>query len=76
MNAILEGVVTIALAVVGLAIISSLVSPKAQTSAVIQSAGSAFSNSLGVAEAPVTGTSLSLSLGYPSSSNQNYMFGS
>lgn len=72
MNALMEGVVTIALAIVGLGMLSVLVSKNAQTPQVIQAAGSAFGNSLGVAEAPVTGTNLSLQLGYPAS--QGSMF--
>lgn len=74
MSPIIEAVVTIALAIVGLAIVSVLVSGRAQTSSVVQSIASGFGNSLGVAEAPVTGTNLSLSLGYPGS--QAYGFGS
>jgi hypothetical protein len=65
MNALLEGAVTIALAIVGLAIVAILVSRKAQTPAVIQAAGSAFGNSLGVAESPVTGASYNVNLSYP-----------
>jgi hypothetical protein len=65
MNSFFEAIVTIALAIVSLATVAVLVSKKAQTPAVIQSAGSAFSNALGVAEAPVTGTSMTLDLSYP-----------
>jgi hypothetical protein len=65
MNTFTEMIVTIATAIVGLAIVSVLVSRKSQTPAVIQSAGSAFSNALGVAESPVTGASYSLNLTYP-----------
>ena len=57
-----EGVVTIALAIVTLGMISVIVSKKAQTPAVIQAAGSAFSNALGVAESPVTGATYKLDL--------------
>lgn len=62
-----EALVTIATAIVGLGIVSVLVSKNAQTPQVIQSAGSAFSNALGVAESPVTGASYSLNLTYPGS---------
>lgn len=65
MSNITEMFVTIAGLIVTVAIISVLVSKNAQTPAVIQSAGSAFSNALGVAEAPVTGASMSLNLSYP-----------
>lgn len=64
MGAFMEGVVTIALAIVGLAIVSVLVSKRANTAALIQNAGSAFGNSLGIAEAPVTGASYSPNLSY------------
>lgn len=65
MNTFVEMIVTIATAIVGLAVVSVLVSKNAQTPAVIQASGSAFSNALGVAEAPVTGASYQLDLTYP-----------
>jgi hypothetical protein len=64
-NTFVEMIVTIATAIVGLAVVSVLVSKNAQTPAVIQASGSAFSNALGVAEAPVTGASYQLDLTYP-----------
>lgn len=69
MNTITEAIVTIATAIVGLAIVATLVSKNAQTSAVIQSAGSAFGNSLAVAESPVTGATYSIDLSYPDTTN-------
>lgn len=65
MNTMVEAVVTIATAIVGLAIVAVLVSKRAQTPAVIQASGSAFSNALAVAESPVTGASYSINLSYP-----------
>jgi hypothetical protein len=57
------------LGIVGLlaavAIVSVLVSRKAQTPAVIQSAGSALGNDLGVAVSPVTGNHYNIDLSYP-----------
>lgn len=50
-----EELVTILTAVIGLAILAVLVSQRANTSQVIQSASSGFSNILQSAEAPVTG---------------------
>lgn len=50
-----EQVVTIATAIVGVAILAVLVSRNAQTSQVITAAGTAFSGALGVAVSPVTG---------------------
>jgi hypothetical protein len=65
MNTLTEMVVTIATAIVGLGIVSVLVSKKSQTPAVIQASGSAFSNALGVAESPVTGATYQIDLTYP-----------
>jgi hypothetical protein len=59
--------VTIALAIVGLGIVSVLVSKNANTSGVIQATASGFGNSLAVAEAPVTGAHTPITLAYPSS---------
>jgi len=52
---IVEGVVTVALAIVSLAILATLVSRQAQTPQVLQAGGQAFQMSLLAAEAPVTG---------------------
>jgi PRD1 phage membrane DNA delivery len=65
MNTFTEMLTTIATAIIGLAVVSVLVSKKAQTPAVIQAAGSAFGNTLGVAESPVTGASYNIDLSYP-----------
>jgi hypothetical protein len=65
MNTFFEAAVTIGLAIVTLAIVATLVARRAQTPAVVQSVGSAFSNAIGVAEAPVTGTPVHLDLSYP-----------
>jgi hypothetical protein len=65
MSPFFETISTIALAIVTLGIVSVLVSKKAQTPQVIQSAGSAFSNAMAVAEAPVTGASMNINLSYP-----------
>jgi hypothetical protein len=68
MNALTEGIITIVLAVVGLATLAVILSPKANTAAVTQAGFSGLGNLLGVAESPVSGTALSLNLSYPSSS--------
>ena len=65
MSPFFETLSTIALAIVGLAIVSVIVSKKAQTPAVIQAAASGFNNALGVAEAPVTGAQYVPNLSYP-----------
>lgn len=65
MNAFWEGLVTIVLAIVGLAIVSALVSNKANTSGVLQAGFSGINNGIGVALSPVTGASYTPSLAYP-----------
>jgi PRD1 phage membrane DNA delivery len=67
MNSSIEAVVTIFTGIIGVAILAVLVSQKSNTSSVIQSFGSAFTNALGVAESPVTGASFTPSGAYPSS---------
>lgn len=75
MNALMEAGVTIALAIVGLAIVAVLVSNKANTTGVIQAGASGFANDLGVAESPVTGASISYTTGYPASNSFAHSFG-
>jgi hypothetical protein len=55
MSKLTESVVTICVAIIGLATLAVLVSRNANTSGVISAAGKAFSGSLGVAISPVTG---------------------
>jgi hypothetical protein len=52
-NQLIESVVTIALAIVGLAVLATLVSSRAQTANIIGTGGSAFAQSLHAAELPV-----------------------
>ena len=54
---LITSVVTVLTAIIGVAIIATLVSKNANTSQVIQSGGAAFSQSLGTALSPVTGGS-------------------
>ena len=63
-----ESIVTIAVAIVGVAILAVLVSRKSQTAAVIQAAGSAFSNALSTAVSPVTGVGTPANMSYPTNS--------
>jgi hypothetical protein len=51
----ISSVVTVTVAIVGLAIIATLVSKNAQTSTVINAGGRAFTNALTAAEGPVLG---------------------
>lgn len=74
-NSIVESISTIALAVIGLAIIAVLVSRKANTAGVIQAGASGLGNDIGAAMSPVTGANISYSLGYPSANNLGYGFG-
>ncbi len=74
MNAVTEAVVTIAMGIIAVAILSVLVSRNAQTPQVIQAAASGFGNSLAVAEAPVTGANTPIDLSYPSSGYGNSGF--
>lgn len=50
-----EQVVTVAVAIVGVAILAVLVSKNSNTAAVIKESGAAFSNALAVAVSPITG---------------------
>lgn len=54
---LITSVVTVATAIIGVAIIAVLVSKNANTSAVLNAGGSAFSNALGTALSPVTQSS-------------------
>lgn len=74
MNALTEAVVTITLAIIGVAMLSVIVSRNANTTGVIQAAGSAISNAIGVAQSPVTGTRVPLDLSYPGASSGSFGF--
>lgn len=54
-NELITSVVTVLTAIVGVAIIATLVSKNANTAGVITAGGSAFSQSLSTALSPVTG---------------------
>lgn len=58
-NQVIAGFVTVATAIIGVAILATLVSNRANTSKVIQSATSGFGYDLGIALSPVTGTNVS-----------------
>lgn len=65
MSQLTEAMVTIFVAIVGVAILSVLVSSRSQTPQVLQAFGSMFSNALGVATSPVSGASVNLNTSYP-----------
>ena len=54
---LVNSVVTVAVAIIGVAIVAVLVSKNANTTGVIQSASQGFSGALGTALSPVTGSS-------------------
>jgi hypothetical protein len=54
MDNFVTSIVTVLMAVIGVAIISVLVSPRAQTPQVLQAGGTAFAGILQAAEAPVS----------------------
>lgn len=64
---------TIALGIIAVGMVAVIVSRNAQTPAVIQATGSAFGNSLGVAESPVTGARINYDLGYPGSGLSGFL---
>ncbi len=55
MDNLINGGVSIAIAIVGVALLAVLVSRNAQTPAVIQASGNAFANALNAATGPVSG---------------------
>jgi hypothetical protein len=67
-----EAIVTIAVAIVGVALLSVLVSTKSNTTGVVQAFGSAFTNALGVAEAPVTGAQYTVNTSYPAANTGGF----
>ena len=64
MNSFVEGVATIALAIVGLAIVAVLVARNSNTAGIIRAGASGLANNIGVAISPVTGASYSPDLSY------------
>lgn len=55
MNNFWSGIVTILVAIIGVAVLATLVSRNARTPEVLTSAGNAFAKMLGAATAPVSG---------------------
>ena len=77
MSGFTEAIVTILSLIIGVAFLSVLLSPRSNTTGVIQAAASGFGNDLGVATAPVTGNQYAINLAYPGSgAGGNPMFGS
>ena len=63
MSSIGPTLITVVAGVLGLAMVAVLVSQKAQTSTVIQGAGTALSSIIGAAVAPVSGSNTTSMLG-------------
>ncbi|MGH7783490.1 MAG: hypothetical protein ACREO5_06595 [Candidatus Binatia bacterium] len=73
MKDITAAIVTVAVAIVGIALLAVLVSKNAQTPQVLSAAGSAFSGAIGAAVSPLTGGGggfTGYGPGYPSSFGQ------
>lgn len=64
MNSFAESVATIALAVIGLAMVAALISRNSRTAEIVRAGASGFANNLGVALSPVTGATYSPDLSY------------
>lgn len=75
MDKFLDTASTIALGIIAVGMVAVIVSRNAQTPAVIQASGSAFGNSLGVAESPVTGAHIQYDLSYPNSGITGFLPG-
>lgn len=60
----IEGIITVATAIVGVAIIATLVSKNAQTANVLGAGGKALATSIQAATGPVTGSSGIASIGW------------
>lgn len=65
LNTATEGLVTIVSLFVAVAVVALLVSKKAQTPQVLQSLFSGIGNNIAVAQAPVTGANVPITLAYP-----------
>lgn len=59
-----EQIVTVAVAIVGVAILAVLVSKNSNTANVIKSAGDAFSSALGTAVSPITGRGVGMATSF------------
>lgn len=74
MNTITEAMVTIVGLIIGLAMLSVVLSRKSNTAGVLQAGASGLSNTIGAATASITGEDLPLSFAYPNT--LGYGFGS
>jgi hypothetical protein len=72
MNQFTEGLITVALAVVGLAALSVVLSRNSTAVPLTQTVASGFGNVLGAATAAVTGEDLPISFAYPNSLGHSF----
>jgi hypothetical protein len=74
-NNLVTSVVTVLMAIIGVAIIAVLVSKQANTTGVINAGSSAFSSALGTALSPVTGATSSsgIGVGFGGTNEVSYM---
>jgi len=75
MSQITEMLLTIAMGVVGVAILALIVSKNSNTAGVIQASASGFGNVLDVAISPVTGATTAPNLAYPGGMGTGNVFG-
>jgi PRD1 phage membrane DNA delivery len=75
MDKLTEAGLSLGALIVGVAVLSIILSQRSNTTGVIQSLASGFGNSLAVAESPVTGTSVQPDLSYPGGGSFNHLFG-
>lgn len=65
LNQLTENVISVMLAIVGVALLAVLVSKNSNTAGVLQAFFSGNSNFLAVAESPVTGDTVAINTSYP-----------
>lgn len=71
----ITGLVTVATAIVGIAILAVLVSKNAQTGSVIQAAAGGFATDIGAAVSPVTGQGIGSQAGFGGFSGMGSPYG-
>lgn len=67
-----EMILTFLMAIIGVATLALIISPKATTANVIQAGASGVVNTLGTAMSPVTGSAVNIVSSYPSQSTMGF----
>lgn len=75
MNTLTEAGVTIALAIIGLAMVSAVISRRSNATGVVQAISSGLGNNIATAISPVTGAGVSPDLSYPGGGSFGSSFG-